>query len=95
VNFDCQHIGVQCWVCKILFYRVGNEVSGLKEIKKTSTFSSDIKNVECKNVSISLPCDLSRELTKTAFKNKRKGVDPKSVSAIVRQALEAVGYKTN
>lgn len=94
MNFDCQHIGVRCCACKILFYRVGNEVSGLKEIKKTSVSSSD-KNVECKNVSISLPCDLSRELTKTAFKNKRKGVDPKSVSAIVRQALEAVGYKAN
>jgi hypothetical protein len=76
---------------KILLYRVSSEVSGLKEIKKASA-SPDIKNVEWRNVSISLPCDLSRKLSKTAYKNKCKGVEPKSVSAIVRHALESAGY---
>lgn len=55
----------------------------------------DIKSVECKSVSISLSCDLIHEFSKIAYKNMRKGVESKSVSAIVRQALEAIGYKAN
>ncbi|MNC73893.1 hypothetical protein D3C75_1251670 [compost metagenome] len=64
----------------------------MKEINEALTSISHLKRSEFKSISISLPYDLSRKISKAAYKNKRNGVGPKSVSAIVRQVLEAAGY---
>lgn len=39
------------------------------------------------NTSITLPQSLLNQLEDEAFANKRKGVEPKSVSAIIRDSL--------
>lgn len=53
-----------------------------------------VKEVEQKmrNVSISLPPAMVDKLQDVALANKRGGADLTSVSAIVRDALERVGY---
>lgn len=44
---------------------------------------------QLKRTSISLPADLLLKVEDTALKNKRQGAEPKSVSAIIREALNA------
>jgi len=41
---------------------------------------------------IALPKSLLSQLELKAFQNKQNGVEPKSVSALVRQALTEFGY---
>lgn len=44
------------------------------------------------NVSISLPLSLTRKLQEVALVNKHRGSGPKTVSAIIREALAEKGY---
>ena len=41
---------------------------------------------------IALPKSLLSQLELKAFQNKQKGIEPKSVSALVRESLTAFGY---
>ena len=41
---------------------------------------------------VAMPKSLLNELELKAFKNKQAGVDPKSVSALIRESLIAFGY---
>jgi hypothetical protein len=50
-------------------------------------------SVKAKPVTISLPPSIIERLEDTALSNKRSGNGPKTVSAIVRAALEVAGYK--
>lgn len=47
---------------------------------------------KAKPVTISLPPNLIEQLEDKARENKRSGTGPKTVSAIVRDALEKIGF---
>ncbi|MGV8842709.1 MAG: hypothetical protein ACOH2I_05595 [Pseudomonas sp.] len=49
---------------------------------------------KAKPVTISLPPSLIEKLEDTALRNKRRGEGPKTVSAIVREALELAGHNS-
>lgn len=63
---------------------------GLAQAAASTPVTTEL--VKRKTLSISLPPDLIERLEDAALKNKRAGEGPKSVSAIVLAALEAVGY---
>ena len=52
----------------------GDQAEGVERISRTT---------------ISLPKSLLTEIELRAFKNKQSGVEPKSVSALIREALES------
>lgn len=61
--------------------------------KKTAPKSETSKvTAKAKPVTISLPPGLIEKLEDTAIRNKRRGEGPKTVSAIVREALELAGH---
>ncbi|MDC3951697.1 hypothetical protein KGZ13_31115 [Pseudomonas aeruginosa] len=49
--------------------------------------------VKAKPLSISLPPSVIEQLEDTVRDNKRSGEGPRTISAIVREALEAAGYR--
>lgn len=50
---------------------------------------------KAKPVSISLPPDMIEQLEDTVRDNKRSGSGPRTISALIREALEREGFKTN
>jgi hypothetical protein len=50
-------------------------------------YGSKKENDKMVNTSITLPQSLLIKLEDQAFANKRKGIEPKSVSAIIREAI--------
>ena len=50
-------------------------------------------SAKAKPVTISLPPNIIEQLEDVALSNKRNGSGPKTVSAIVRAALEVAGFK--
>ena len=51
-----------------------------------------VAEAKAQNVSISLPPSLIIKLQDSAMSNKRSGSDLKTVSAIIKDALEKAGY---
>lgn len=54
--------------------------------------SRPVSTKKAKPLTISLPPDLIEQLEDRARENKRKGEGPKTVSALVREALAAYGF---
>lgn len=54
--------------------------------------SRSVTTKKAKPLTISLPPDLIEQLEDRARENKRKGEGPKTVSALVREALAAYGF---
>ncbi len=50
--------------------------------------------IKAKPISISLPPSVIEQLEDTVRDNKRSGEGPRTISAIVREALEAAGYRS-
>ena len=59
---------------------------------KSKPESKATSEAKAQNVSISLPPSLIIKLQDSAMLNKRSGSDLKTVSAIVKDALEKAGY---
>ena len=65
--------------------------------EQVEAFGDQAEGVKPKNkiaegisrTTISLPKSLLTEIELRAFKNKQSGVEPKSVSALIREALES------
>lgn len=62
--------------------------------KKTAAVPTVKTLAKAKPVTISLPPGLIERLEDKALSNKRSGEGPKTVSAIVRAALEGAGYSS-
>ncbi|MCQ4235611.1 hypothetical protein NAV31_18110 [Pseudomonas stutzeri] len=62
------------------------------EAKPTEEVPVKAMPAKAKAISISLPPCMIEKLEDTALTNKRSGSGPKTISGIVREALEAAGY---
>lgn len=59
------------------------------ETHNSSSVSAAPPEEKIARTTISLPLSLLREVEDIALENKRNGTDPKNVSAIIREALNA------
>lgn len=69
-------------------YGVGSVAAKTLERQRQAATSA----AKAKPISISLPPAMIEKLEDTALTNKRSGTGPKTISAIVREALETAGY---
>jgi hypothetical protein len=62
------------------------------EVKPVKSVEVKVAPAKAKAISISLPPAMIEKLEDAALANKRNGFGAKTISGIVREALEAAGY---
>lgn len=68
-----------------------SKVSRLKEAKKELEIETKVKgNIETKQTTIILEADLLYAAKEVALKRKRAGIEPNTVTGMMRQALQEI-----